>query len=116
MPVRFGPYVPYFYGCCFSARDINPLAPSFPTPIIPLAVFQGCRLLPVVAGSVIQRAVYPVGTGSFSSAQYSNCYSSRAHNCSGYTPGLLLVAGVSLGVVVPLRIASIPINALLVDP
>ena len=53
-----------------------------------------------------------------------------AHNYSGYTPGLplvagvpvasssaqcVLVAGVLVGVAMPLRIASMPINPLLVE-
>ena len=113
MPVRFGSYVPYVYGCYFLAHDIIPLAPSLPTPIIPPAAFQGCRLLPVASSSA---QCYPVGTCSFPSAQYSYCYGLRARNSSGCTPGLLLVAGVLVGVAIPLRIANMPINALLVEP
>ena len=71
-----------------------------------------CRLLPVASSSA---HCYPVGTGSLSSAQYYDCYGLQVRNCSGYTPGLLLVAGVSVGVAMPLRIASMPINALIVE-
>ena len=46
---------------------------------------------------------------------YSVYYRFRARNCSEYTSGLLLVAGVLVGVAMPLRIASTPINALLSD-
>ena len=115
MPVRFGLYVPYFY-CCFPARGIIPLALSLPTPVIPPAEFQGCRLLPVVAGSVIQCAVLSGWYGFIvQRAVFRLIRDTRPKN-SGYTPGLLLVAAVLVGVAMPLRMVSMPMNALLVEP
>ena len=75
--------------------------------------------LPLVAGVTVASSsveCYSVGMGSLSSAQYSDCYGFRARNCSGYTPGLLIVDGVLVGVGMPLRIVSMPINAILVEP
>ena len=67
--------------------------------------------------ATLECSFIPVGTGSLLSAQYySRCYGFHARNCSGYTPGLLLVASVSVGIAMPLIIASMPINYLLVKP
>ena len=54
----------------------------------------------------------------FSGARYYSACSEFAgtRNYSGCTPGLPLVAGVLVGVAMPLRIASTSINALLIEP
>ena len=82
--------------------------------------YSGCILgLPLVSGVLVASSsaqCYSVGTGSLSRAQYSDCFGFRSCNFSGYTPGLLLVASVLVGVAMPLRIASMRINALLVEP
>ena len=105
-----------FYSCYFFGARYYSTCSKFAGARNYSGCIPGLSLVAGVPVASSSAQCYSVGTGSLSRAQYSGCYGFRARNCSGYTSGLLKIAGVLVGVVMPLRIASMPIIALLVEP